>query len=271
MLMKIILKCFSLRVILDLLNQVVSVNTMWSFHHRIWHTEDVEVDVFVINRKVEFVRVNTMFERTNFLHFVRASFHRFPRSIVISHDAFFFIFHRFIRSIWRTKFSLRLTNNLLGHRFPRSIFNGLKTWVGLEKTAWSVSPSDCWTSFPTGWCSIVESDWSFLLSNWDRFVKRSLVVGKNKYCLSYNFSSFQSFNFYNTMGWEYTLICSLILDHDILLKIFHFWSQNSYFVCPARFFSSPFFQSVTIRSSLLMSLQNIQFQHGLEFLRLSYS
>ena len=43
-------------------------------HHRIRHTWDVEVDVFLINRKVELVRVwwcsITMFERTNFLHCV---------------------------------------------------------------------------------------------------------------------------------------------------------------------------------------------------------
>ena len=95
MLLKIILKCLPLRVILDLLNQVVNVNAVRSFHHRIWHTGDVEIDLFVIHRKVELVRVITMFERTNFLHFVRASFHRFPRSIVIFHDAFVFIFHRF--------------------------------------------------------------------------------------------------------------------------------------------------------------------------------
>ena len=99
MLLKITLKCLSLRVILDLLNQVVNVDAMRSFHHRIWHAGDVEVDVFVINRKVELVRVITMFERTNFLHFVRACFHKFPRSIVIFHDAIVFIFHRFPRSI----------------------------------------------------------------------------------------------------------------------------------------------------------------------------
>ena len=63
MLLKITLKCFSLKVILDLLNQVVNVDAMRSFHHRIWHTGDVEVDVFVIHRKVELVRVITIFEQ----------------------------------------------------------------------------------------------------------------------------------------------------------------------------------------------------------------
>ena len=74
MLLKITLKCLSLRVILDLLNQVVNVDAMWSFHHRIRHAGDVEVDVFVINRKVELVRVwwcsITMSGRTKFLHCV---------------------------------------------------------------------------------------------------------------------------------------------------------------------------------------------------------
>ena len=57
MLLKITLKCFSLRVILDLLNQVMNVNAVRSFHHRIWHTRDVEVDVLLIDCKVELVRV----------------------------------------------------------------------------------------------------------------------------------------------------------------------------------------------------------------------
>ena len=92
-------KCFSLRMVFDLLNQVTNVNALRSFHHRIWHTGDVEIDVSVIHRKVELVRVITIFEITNLLHFVRAPFHKFPRSIVISQDAFFFIFHRFPRSI----------------------------------------------------------------------------------------------------------------------------------------------------------------------------
>ena len=121
MLLKITLKCLSLRVILDLLNQVVNVDAMWSFHHRIRHAWDVEVDVFLIDCKVELVRVwlcsITMFERTNFLHCVCACawFHKFTCSIVSTLDANVFRqFHRFPRSIWRTKFFLQtFTNNLL--------------------------------------------------------------------------------------------------------------------------------------------------------------
>ena len=70
----------------------------------------------------------------------------------------------------------------------------------------------------------------------------------------------------------YTLFCSLILDHGVLLKIStsvpkilisNFLLDTSLHHC---------FQSVIIRSLLLlMSLQVVQFQYGLEFLRLSYS
>ena len=121
--------------------------------------------------------------------FVRACFHRFPRSIVIFHDAIVFIFHKFSRSIWRTKFSLQLTNNLLGHRFPFRSSIGLGNWVGLEEPAWIACPSDCWTSFPTGWCSTVEPDWSFpLVQLWSCFKEIFGGGRRDKYCLSYNFS-----------------------------------------------------------------------------------
>ena len=50
---------------------------------------------------------------------------------------------------------------------------------------------------------------------------------------------------------------------------FRFWPQHSSFVNSARYFCQCL-QSVTIRSCfLLMNLQVVQFQHGLEFLRLS--
>ena len=138
MLLKITSKCFSLRVIFDLLNQVVNVDAMWSFHHRVRHAWDVEVNVLLVDCKVELVRVRrcsiTMFERTNFWHCVCAWFHRFPRSIVNLHDAVIFTLHKFPRSIRRIKFFLQaLTNNLswtrrvfLLHKFPRSITN----WIG---------------------------------------------------------------------------------------------------------------------------------------------
>ena len=114
------------------MNQVMNANALRAFHHRIGNTGDVEINVLVIHRKVELIRVITIFEITIFLHFVQSFFHRLPRSIVTFQDAFFFLFRRLPRSIRRTKFSLRLTNNLLGHRLPRSIFNGFRElgWLG---------------------------------------------------------------------------------------------------------------------------------------------
>ena len=143
------------------------------FHHRIWHTGDVEVDIFVINRKVELIHVITMFKRTNFLHFVQSSFHRFHRSIVILQDAFFFFFHMFSRSIWRTKFSLRLTNNLLGHRFPRSIFNGFRElgWLGRTSlkcfSKWMLNESSNWLMFNCRTRLIISFSPIVIVFQWD--------------------------------------------------------------------------------------------------------
>ena len=70
----------------------------------------------------------------------------------------------------------------------------------------------------------------------------------------------------------YTLFCSLILDHGVLLKISIPDPKIliSNFMLDSSFHHS--FQSVIIRSYfLLMNLQVIQFSYGLEFLRLSCS
>ena len=218
MLLKITLKCFSLRVILDLLNQVMNVIALRSFHHRIWHTGDVEIDVFVIHRKVELVRVITIFEITNFLHFVRASFHKFPRSIVTFQDAFFFLFHRLPRSIWRTKFSLRLTNNLLGHRFPRSIFNGFREFGWLGRTSLKCFSKWLLNRFPTGWCSTVEPVLIISFSPIEVVFQRDLWWWSMRQILSFIqlLSSFQSFNL-NTIGWKCSLknncVRSCLIEH----------------------------------------------------------
>ena len=98
----------------DFLNQVMNANALRAFHHRIGNTGDVEINVLVIHRKVELIRVITIFEITIFLHFVQSSFHRLPRSIVTFQDALFFLFRRLPRSIRRTKFSLRLNKQSLG-------------------------------------------------------------------------------------------------------------------------------------------------------------
>ena len=75
MLLKVTLKYLSLRVVLDPLNQVVNVSTMWSFHHRIRHSWVVEIDILLIGCKVELVRVRwcsvtMMFGRNKFFHCV---------------------------------------------------------------------------------------------------------------------------------------------------------------------------------------------------------
>ena len=64
------------------------------------------------------------------------------------------------------------------------------------------------------------------------------------------------------------LFCSLILDHGVL-KISTPKILVSNFLLDTSFHHS--FQSVIIRSQLLMCLHVIQFQYGLKFVRLSYS
>ena len=69
----------------------------------------------------------------------------------------------------------------------------------------------------------------------------------------------------------YTLFCSLIFDHGVLLIISI--SGPKILISNVMLDTSLHhsFQSVIIRSKLLlMNLQVIQFQHGLEFFRLSY-
>ena len=99
----------------DSLNEVMIANALSAFHRRIGNTGDVEINVLVIHRKVELIRVITIFEMTIFLHFVQS-----------------FLSIGLLRSIGRTKFFLQLTNNLLGNGLPRSIFNGFRElgWLG---------------------------------------------------------------------------------------------------------------------------------------------
>ena len=121
MLLKITLKRLSLRVVLDLLNQVVNVDAMWSFHHRIRHSWDVEVNVLLVDCTVELVvrvkwyNVTIFFKNKLFFHYVCACtwFHKLTCSIVSMHDAKVFRLLRFPRSIWRTKFLQKFTINLL--------------------------------------------------------------------------------------------------------------------------------------------------------------
>ena len=123
---------FFLWMTFNSLNQVMNVKALRAFHRRIGNAGDVEINVLVVCRKVELIRIITIFEMTIFLHFVQSFLSiGFPRSIVIS-DVFFFLSIGLPRSIGRTKFFLQLTNNLLGNGLPRSIFNGFRElgWLG---------------------------------------------------------------------------------------------------------------------------------------------
>ena len=92
MLFEIILNCFFLWMTFDSLNQVMNVNALRAFHRRIGNTGDVEINVLVIHRKVELIRIITIFEMTIFLHFVQSFLSiGLPRSIVIFQDAFLFL------------------------------------------------------------------------------------------------------------------------------------------------------------------------------------
>ena len=226
MLLKITLMCLSLRVILDLLNQVVNVDAMWSFHHRIRHARDVEVDVFSIDCKVELVRVwwcsITMSGRTKFLHCVCVCVCLIPRV------------SPFYRELsWRdclhlsqvspfclkkTVYQQSLVNGtfFLSPQKTRSISAGFPVrsqiglgldWVGLEDSARGASPKDCWTSFPTGWCSTVEPDWSFpLVQLWSCFNEIFGGGRGDKYRLSNKTSPvFNLSTFWNAISWK----CSL--------------------------------------------------------------
>ena len=173
----------------DLLNQVMNANALRSLHHRIWHTGDVEINVLVIHRKVELIRVITIFEMTIFLHFVQYFLSiKFPWSIVIS-DMLFFLCLGFPRSIGRTELFLQLTNNLLGYGFLRSIFNGFRElgWLGRTRlkcfSKWLLNEFSNWLMFNC------RTDWSFPLVQLRSCFKEIFGGGRgDKYCLSYNFS-----------------------------------------------------------------------------------
>ena len=60
MLFEIILNCFFLWMTFDSLNQVMNANAlMRAFHRRIGNTGDVEINVLVVHRKVELIRIIT--------------------------------------------------------------------------------------------------------------------------------------------------------------------------------------------------------------------
>ena len=71
--------------------------------------------------------------------------------------------------------------------FPERSSLVLGDWVGLEEPNWTVSPSDCWTSFPTGRRSTVQPKSSFPLIQLRSCLKEIFGGGRgDKYCLLYN-------------------------------------------------------------------------------------
>ena len=50
----------------------MNVKALRAFHRRIGNARDVEINVLVVHRKVELIRIITISEMTIFLHFVRS-------------------------------------------------------------------------------------------------------------------------------------------------------------------------------------------------------
>ena len=56
----------------DSLNQIMNVKVLRTFHRLIGNAGDVEINVLIVRRKVELIRIITIFEMTIFLHFVQS-------------------------------------------------------------------------------------------------------------------------------------------------------------------------------------------------------
>ena len=207
LLFEVILNCFLLWMTYDSLNQIMNIKILRTFHRFVRNAGDVEINALIVRRKVELIRIITIFEMTIFLHFVQSFLSiRFPWSIVIS-DVLFFLFLGFPRSIGRTEFFLQLTNNLLGNGFPRSIFNGFRWlgWLGRTKmkcfSKWLLNEFPNWSMFN---CRTL----IFSFTPIERSCFKEIFGGGrgDKYCLSYNFSPFLNLSaFTNTICWK----CSL--------------------------------------------------------------
>ena len=212
MLLKMTWKYLS-RVVLDLLNQVVNVDAMWSFHNRIRYSLDFEIDFLLVGCKVELVRVRwcsvTIFGRNKFFHCVCVCvrFHRFPVSswtwitrmfsdsftsfIVLSEKRSSFFVNVHHRSFVNGTFFLSPPKKRsVSSGFPDRSQIGLGLdWVGWESLTRGVSLNDCWTSFPTGCCSTVKPNWSFPLLQLRSCFNEIFGGGRgNKYGLSYETS-----------------------------------------------------------------------------------
>ena len=228
MLLKITLKCLSMRVALNFLNQVVNVDAMRSFHRWIRHSWDVEVDVLLVACTVELVvRVEwcnvTVFGRNKFFHCVCACarFHRFPCSIVNMHDAYVFRqFHSF-------PFFYLKNQVLRANVYHRSLVNGTfflchKTRFCVLRFPWSITD---WIGFGLGWFGKLNTrcfstrllneftDWLLFNCRTQLIIPSGPIVivfqwdlwwwpRRQVSFLVQDFSSFQSFNFLNAMSWK---------------------------------------------------------------------
>ena len=168
MLLKITWKCMSLRVVLDLLNQISNVDAMWSFHFRMWYSWIVEVNVLLVDCKVELVvrvkwRNVTIFFRSK-LFFHCAHLSCFAQKVALFHREH--AWRECLQTVSQVSLFYLKSQVLYGNVYHRSRWNGtFWVFVGLvlESLTRGASPKECWASFPTGCCSTVEPNWSFLL------------------------------------------------------------------------------------------------------------
>ena len=217
-------------VVPDLLNQISNDDAMWSFHCRMWYSWNVEVNVLLVDCKVELVvrvgwrNVEIFFRSKLFFHYVYACawFQRFPCSIVSMLDANVFRLHKFPCSFWRAKsfvqtfiinllwtgrFTLNNEHIFRAIKFPPSITDWFGFWLGWlgefyvlnfskrllnEFTDWLLF--NCRTQFIISFGPIVIVQWDPWW--WSR---------KYVWFSIQNFSSLQFHNFWNTLSWK----CSL--------------------------------------------------------------
>ena len=71
LLFEVILKCFLLWMTCDSLNLIMNVKVFRTFHCFVRNAGNVEINVLIVRRKVELIRIITIFEMTIFLHFVQ--------------------------------------------------------------------------------------------------------------------------------------------------------------------------------------------------------
>ena len=206
MLLKITLKCTSMRVVLNFLNQILNVDVMWSFHCRMLQSWNVEVDVVELVVRVDAMsrfssRANCFFTVCALELFCStgcpvASWKRLTRMFSDSLSSFTDLSEKpsssckpFSSISWERDVSPFTTNTFsVLSCFPdRSQIRLVFGWVSWENVVCWTFPQDCWTSLPPGCCSIVEPYSSFpLVQSWSCRHEIFGVYQKNMYDFSYN-------------------------------------------------------------------------------------